>query len=123
MKSYINTGLLVTNLCSLFLLISGQKKKDNKGDVTPVLRANLIELVDEKGNKRASLTAYPDGETVFRIMDGKGEIRVKLGGGIEGSGLVLLDDATNPGVHVLSKNNGVSLTLSDKTGKQQIIKP
>jgi hypothetical protein len=121
-KPYIHIALLITNLSILFLLVTGQKKADNT-EVTPVLRANLIELIDEKGNKRASLTAYPDGETVFRIMDKKGEIRVKLGGGEDGSGLVLLDGDTNPGVHVLSKIKGVSLALTDKSGKQQILKP
>ena len=59
---------------------------------------------------------------VLRLRDAGGTIRVKLGASAEGSGLVLLDDATEPGIHMLAKRAGTSLTL--KKGQQQhVIKP
>jgi hypothetical protein len=51
--------------------------------VAVVLRAQRIELVD-------------------RIRDLEGNIRVKLGASQSGSGLVLLNDRTEPGVQVLA---------------------
>jgi len=53
------------------------------------------------------------------MSDATGTIRVKLGAGEDGSGLVLLNDATNPGLHALAKKNGTSLTLIDKDGRKR----
>jgi hypothetical protein len=78
-----------------------------------------FELLDESGKKRVSIRTEPDGAVVFRMMDDKGTIRVKLGADENGSGLVLLDDSTNPGLHALAKKNGTSLTLTDKNGKKR----
>ena len=90
--------------------------------VAPVLRARAIELVDGRGLVRAQLNVESTGEVVFRLRDADGTIRVKIGASKEGSGLVLLDEATESGVHLLAKRAGTSLTLTK--GKQQhIIKP
>jgi hypothetical protein len=43
----------------------------------------------------------------------------KLGGNKDGSGLVLLDGETNPGVHVLAKNSGSTLTVLGANGKKK----
>jgi hypothetical protein len=79
--------------------------------------------VDEAGKVRASLKIEEGGETVFRIMDETGTIRVKIGGSKDGSGLVLLDDATNPGIHALAKTTGTTLSLVGKDGKKKQIEP
>jgi hypothetical protein len=52
-------------------------------------------------------------------MDKKGTIRVKMGASEDGSGLVLLDDSTNVGLHALAKKKGTTLTLVDKDGKKR----
>src|SRR5687768_9044799 len=74
----------------------GQTGKD-------VLRGSALELVDEGGTPRARIDVEPGGEVVFRLLDQQGTIRVKLGAGKEGSGLLLANDATEPGVHILAK--------------------
>ena len=66
---------------------------------------------------RARLNVESDGQVVFRLLDARGTIRVKLGASEEGSGLVLLDASTEPGVHLLAKGTGTSLTL--RRGEQQ----
>jgi hypothetical protein len=64
----------------------------------------------------------PDGEAVLRMRDAEGTIRVKLGASKKGSGLVLLDASTEPGVHVLANASGTSLTV--KRGRQErVIRP
>lgn len=87
------------------------------------LRARAIELVDERGRVRAQLNVESSGEAVFRLRDHKGEVRVKLGAGESGSGLLLLDGATEPAIHMLAKDSGTSLTLTSKGGQRRVIVP
>jgi hypothetical protein len=56
-------------------------------------------------------------------MMANGLIRVKLGADRDGSGLVLLDDSQQPGVHILAKGTDCFLKLTNKGGREQIIKP
>ncbi len=87
------------------------------------LRARAIELVDERGRVRAQLNIEPDGETVFRLRDSTGEIRVKIGASADGSGLLLLDGSTEPGIHMLAGSSGTSVTLTSKGGQPRVIAP
>jgi len=93
------------------------------GPVQAVLRARLIELVDEKGQTRAQLKVEPDGAAVFRMRDARGTIRVKLGASEDGSGLLLLDHETEPAIHLLARNRGTTLTLSEKGKEKRVIMP
>jgi len=88
-----------------------------------VVRAKTIELVDDHGLVRASLKVEPGGEVVFRLTDQTGTIRVKLGAGTDGSGLLLANDATEPGFHALAVSKGTSLRLRNKDGSERLITP
>jgi hypothetical protein len=48
---------------------------------------------------------------VFRLRDQDGQVRVKLGAGRDGSGLLLANEATEPGIHALAGAKQTSLTL------------
>jgi hypothetical protein len=63
------------------------------------------------------------GEAVFRLRDSRGEIRVKLGAGTDGSGLVLLNGATETGVHMQVKGRETTLTLRNQDGQRRLITP
>jgi len=115
------TALLCANLALLLGLVFLGRAAVAQA-VAPVLRARAIELVDGRGLVRAQLDVESSGEVVFRLRDASGTIRVKIGASEEGSGLVLLDEATEPGVHLLAKRAGTSLTLA-KGKQQQILKP
>lgn len=78
-----------------------------------------FELVDKDNKRRVSIKVEESGEVVFRMLDNKETIRVKLGASTEGAGLVMLNDNTDPGVHVLAKKGGSSLTLLGKDGKKK----
>jgi hypothetical protein len=52
---------------------------------------------------RSRLNVESGGEVVFRLFDQTGTIRVKLGAGEDGSGLVLTDETTEPGVHIVAR--------------------
>jgi hypothetical protein len=99
-------------------------------DVVPVLRGRALELVDEAGQVRSRINVEPDGEVVFRLIDRKGTIRVKLGAGERGSGLLLLDEATEPAVHVIARRTSTperptttSVTLRGSDGELRVIRP
>ena len=79
--------------------------------VASVLRARTIELVDARRQVRAQIKVERSGEVVFRLRDQTGAIRVKLGAGREGSGLLLLNERTEPGLQALAGAKQTSLTL------------
>jgi hypothetical protein len=60
---------------------------------------------------------------VFRLLDQGGAIRVKLGAWRGGSGLLLNDDATEPGVHLLATSAGGSIQFRDKDGLMIKVRP
>ena len=69
----------------------------------PTVRARALELIDERGTVRGQWTVESDGEVVLRLRDEYGAIRVKLGASAGGSGLLLLDETTAPGVQVIAR--------------------
>jgi hypothetical protein len=100
--------------------ISTQAGED---EIPDVLRAHQIELVDEAGQVRGSMKVEEGGEAVFRLLGEKGTIRVKLGASEEGSGLLLIDDRTEPAVHMLAKPDGTRITLAEEGKEQKVITP
>jgi hypothetical protein len=91
--------------------------------VPDTLRARAIELVDERGRVRAQINVESSGEAVFRLRDGAGQVRVKLGADESGSGLLLLDGATEPAIHMLARTGGTTLTLASKNGARRVLTP
>jgi hypothetical protein len=79
--------------------------------VPSVLRARTIELVDGRRQVRAQIKVERSGEVVFRLRDRDGAVRVKLGAGREGSGLLLLNERTEPGVQALAGTDRTSVTV------------
>jgi hypothetical protein len=123
MKTYrLAIALAVINLILVLSSLIQGSSATAKG-VPPLLRARMIELVDDKGQVRAQLSVESSGEVVFRLRDAQGTIRVKLGASEKGSGLLLANDATEPGIHMLATDTGTSLTLTGKDGKQHVIDP
>jgi len=108
-----------------FLLLLGVVLRERAAAaqrIPAVLRARAIELVDGRGRVRAQLDVEAEGEVVFRLRDSNGTIRVKLGASESGSGLVLADEATEPGVHILATRSGTSLTLQ-RGARRRVISP
>jgi hypothetical protein len=111
----LNCGLLV------LLLLQGGLVAAQPPD--PVLRARALELIDDRGQLRARLNVEPGGAVVLRLLDQRGTIRVKLGADQEGSGLLLANDATEPGVHLLAGAKGSSMRVANKDGQERVITP
>ena len=137
------TGLTALNLVVLLFVLGWgpryatavaatppQVRPSPAAEVVPVLRGRALELVDEAGQVRSRINVEQDGEVVLRLIDRKGTIRVKLGAGEGGSGLLLLDEATEPAVQMIARRSGTSnrptttsITLRGSGGEPRVIKP
>jgi hypothetical protein len=115
-------ALTAINLILLLaaLVESGSAATQESRDI---LRGTALELVDQRGQLRARLNVETDGQVVLRLLDQEGTIRVKLGADKAGSGLVLNNDATEPGVHILAKDGGTKIRLATKDGRERVITP
>jgi hypothetical protein len=133
-------ALMAANLLLLILVFANrvpsaargaaQASASSEEAVVPVLRGRALELLDHHEQVRARISMEPGGETVLRLLDENGTIRVKLGAGEDGSGLLLLDEETEPGVHLIARRAGTtttptttSLTLRGAEGRQRVIEP
>jgi hypothetical protein len=115
-------ALTIINFLLLIVLLVQSRAIANQ-TIPQVLRVRAFELVDENGQVRAQLNVESNGEVIFRLRDQNGTIRVKLGASEEGSGRLLANNLTEPGVHILANQDGTSLTLIEASGAKQVIEP
>jgi hypothetical protein len=129
-------ALTIVNLGLLTFLLA-QIRRVGADSVAPVLRGRELEIVDEQGRVRASIKVHPedrtfkmpDGKTgypetvMFRLIDSKGRPEVKLGASEQGGGLGLV--GVSDSTHIILQAEGADsyLKLTNKDGRQQIIKP
>jgi hypothetical protein len=102
-----------------------------------VLRGRSLEIVDDQGRVRASIKVHPadktfkmpDGKTgypetvMFRLIDPNGRPEVKLGASEQGGGLGLVGDSDTTHVVLQAEGTDSSLKLTNKNGREQVIKP
>lgn len=119
----------VINLVLLVVLLTHNRAAVAQSDGS-VLRGRGLELVDAAGQVRAEFTVEPDGEALFRMRDSAGTIRVKLGAGDTGSGLLLIDETTEPGVQIVARRSATatrptttSIHLTGAAGQRRAITP
>jgi hypothetical protein len=131
--------LVVITAFNLLLLVFslGQTRAVVAEGVAPVLRGRALEIVDDRGRVRASITILPadpsvkmpDGtigypETVLlRLIDSKGGPNVKLGATERGAGLLLGGESDPTFVQILAEGPSTSLKMINKDGREQLIKP
>jgi hypothetical protein len=63
------------------------------------------------------------GQVVLRMLDETGTIRVKIGADTDGSGLVLLNDASEPGIQMLAQHDETVIRLNSKDGAASLELP
>jgi hypothetical protein len=129
----MKTQTLVVGLSAinLVLLVLTAAQAMSREDVSPILRAHEIELVDDHGLVRSRLEIKPgSGVVLLQLFDQKGIIKVKLGAGEDGSGMFLADETQNSGVQIIARQSGTSetpkttsITLTGKNGQQRIVAP
>ena len=137
----IFTVLTLVNFVVLIFLVLNQIRPVEASSPTAVLRGSGLEIVDAQGKVRASIQIVPagparraDGSLVkdekiypeavlFRLIRPDGRPSVKIETSEQGSGLTL-SGGIDPTYIVLSAAGGdPSLALTNKDGRQQLIKP
>ena len=104
-------------------------------DVQTVIRGRALEIVDDRGRVRASLSVLPEDpkhmlkgepypETVLlRLMSPDGRPNVKLGASKRGAALLIGGESDPTYVQVLAEGGESTVKLIDKNGTERMIKP
>jgi hypothetical protein len=90
-----------------------------------MVRAAGLEIVDASGVVRARLGIKGTATIELDFFDRAGTIRVKLGAGDDGSGLVMGDGTEPLPIHLLARNKGAGthITLKAPGGRERVITP
>ena len=122
--------LTVLNFVLLTLALT-QTRPVAAQSIAPVLRGQALEIVDAQGRVRASITVEPPvtvdsrmyPETVLlRLGDTKAGPVVKLTASADGTGLGLSDNSRG-GVLISAKRAGSFVKVTNRDGREQMIKP
>ena len=127
-------ALTVVNVAVLAISLA---RPGAAADGAPVLRGRALEIVDDRGRVRASITVFqadpsvkmPDGTTgypetvLLRLINSKGAPNVKLATTEDGAGLVLGGESNPTHVQVLARGAITSLKLTNKDGQVKLIAP
>ncbi len=122
----INLGLLLVQLMHASPGIAA--------DVPGIIRGRALEIVDDRGKVRASLSVLPEDpqvkwkgkpypETVLlRLITADGRPNVKLGASKSGGGLVIGGESNPTYVQVLAEGGETTVKLVNKDGIERVIK-
>ena len=120
-------ALILGNVFLLALTVFRPGAAEAQG-VAPVLRGRGLEIVDDRGRVRASITVFPATpgypETVLlRLLTSDGRPNVKIAATEDGSALVLGGRSDPTFIQALARGAKTSVKLKNKSGRQRVIKP
>ena len=129
--------LTIVNLVLLVLVLTAMRPATNAGarSAPEILRGRGLEIVDEQGRVRASVTVLPAGtsaagdrypETVLlRLITERGRPSVKLSATEEASGASFAGPTgtRSTWVQLEAKGTASSLKLRNEDGREQVVKP
>jgi hypothetical protein len=129
--------LIILTLVNLVVLVFSlaERRTVAAETVSPVLRGRALEIVDEQGRVRASLTVLPAGtsehgdrypETVLlRLITERGRPSVKISASEEAAGVSLAGPSSTKDTYVIVEARGraSSLKLRNEDGREQVVKP
>ena len=127
--TFVNFGMLMFSL--------SHPRSAAADEIAPVLRGRGLQIVDDQGRVRASITLFPadpnvkmpDGtkgypETVLlRLINSKGAPNIKIAATEDGATLGLGGESNPTYVQVLARGSTTSLKMINKDGKEQVLKP
>jgi hypothetical protein len=126
--------LTSVNLVVLVVTLATMRPAVAEG-VTPVLRGRSLEIVDDQGRVRASLSVLPAGtsakgdrypETVLlRLITERGRPSVKISSSEQAAGVSLAGPSDTRDTYVILEARGTtsSLKVRNESGREQIVKP
>lgn len=99
-------------------------------NITPMLRARGLEIIDSMGKVRASITIQPASEVdgkkysqnvILRLINTKGKPMVKIGADESGSGLTVINEY-DEGIIINGRNDSSFIKITHK-GTTRVFKP
>ena len=129
---HFSIALTAINLVLMTFLWAqmGPAKAQQQHDRPALLRGTGLEIVDNLGKVRASISVLPPVEmngvkytqsVILRLVDSKGKPLVKMGAAEDGSGLNLLD-GSDDGIVINARKAGSSVKITNQ-GKERFIAP
>lgn len=129
--------LAVLTTVNLVVLLAGltSMRPAAAQNAPPVLRGRGLEIVDDQGRVRASITVLPAGtskagdryaETVLlRLITEKGRPSIKIGASEEEAGMSLTGPTGTKDTYIVlsAKGTSSSVKIRDENGREQILKP
>ena len=126
----ILSALILGNVFLLTFTVfrPGAAEAQEATGVAPVLRGRGLEIVDERGKVRASITLFPATpgypETVLlRLITSDGRPNVKIATTEDGSALVLGGKSDPTFIQALARGANTSVKLKNRSGRQRVLKP
>jgi len=128
MLTLLNMALLTFTLAQLRPAAAAE-------EVAPVLRGRALQIVDDRGNVRASINVYPastqkNGENypetvLLRLITERGRPSVKISASEQLAGVALIGPSSTKETYVQlgAKGTVSSLTLKNEDGREQVIAP
>jgi hypothetical protein len=129
------TQTLLGVLTVVNLGLAGYQSVPHRTTSPEMIRGRGLEIVDERGKVRASITLMPEDpkvlwkgkpypETVLlRLITADGRPNVKLGAGKNGSGLLIAGESDPTYVQVLAEGGETTVRLKNKDGRERVIRP
>ena len=126
--------LVLVNLALLIFTLA-QMRSAGAESVPSVVRARALEIVDDRGRVRASLSVLPaktepNGETyaetvLFRLITERGRPSVKIGASEQAAGISLAGPSNTKQTYVIleAKGTATSLRLKNEDGREQTVAP
>ena len=124
----VNMALLTFTLTQLRPAVAAE-------EVAPVLRGRALQIVDDRGNIRASINVYPastqkNGENypetvLLRLITERGRPSVKISASEQLAGVALIGPSNTKETYVQlgAKGTVSSLRLKNEDGREQVIAP
>lgn len=129
-------ALTIANAAMLAYQFARPNVAEAQGSAS-ILRGKGLEIVDDKGKVRASITLFPadpkvkmpDGTTgypetvLLRLINSKGRPTVKVSATEDGSGLSLGGDTDPTYATIIARGATTSMKLTNHDGKEHVVKP
>jgi len=103
----------------------------------PMLRGRGLEIVDDAGRVRASITILPadpnvkmpDGTTgttetvLLRLINSQGRPNIKIAAHERGAGALIAGNTDPTWVQILAENGSATIRLTNQDGRVHVVKP
>jgi len=134
-SSRVLTALTVANLALLLLALMHPLRPAFAEGGAPVLRGRALEIVDEQGRVRASISVLPAGQSasgvghpetvLLRLNTEQGRPSVKISASEPASGLSLAGPTGTKSTYVIleAKGEATSLKLRNEDGRERFLTP